>query len=139
MIIDTNTTLKMDRSYTYRLLQCLYEVHRRLGPGLLESIYEEATAKELSLQGFNVRRQVPVPVIYRGEQIQANLRLDLIVDDKVILELKSVTEYKKLFEKQLYTYLRLTGCELGYVVNFNEEYLRDGIYPVHNFTGKNLE
>ena len=126
----------MDRNYTYRLLQCLYEVHKRLGPGLLESIYEEAVAKEMTLQGFEVKRQMPVPVMYRGERLQADLRLDLIVDDKVIFELKSVTEYKKLFEKQLYTYLRLTGCELGYVVNFNEEYLRDGIHPVKNPDGK---
>ena len=129
----------MDRNYTYRLLQCLYEVHKRLGPGLLESIYEEAAVKELTLQGFEVKRQVPVPVMYRGEKLQADLRLDLIVDDKVVLELKSVTEYKKLFEKQLYSYLRLTGCELGFVVNFNEEYLRDGIHPVKNPDGKAME
>ena len=122
----------MDKQYTYKILQCLYEVHNELGPGLLESIYEEAAAKELTTQGFHVERQVPVPVIYKGEQLTNNLRLDLIVDNKIILELKSVTEYRKLFEKQLYTYLRLTGCPLGYVVNFNEESLRDGIYPVRN-------
>ena len=122
----------MDRNYTYRILQCLYEVHNELGPGLLESIYEEAAAKELTEQGFDVRRQVPVPVIYKGETLQNDLRLDLIVDGKIILELKSVSEYRKLFEKQLYTYLRLTGCPLGYVVNFNEESLRDGIHPVLN-------
>ena len=122
----------MDKQYTYKILHCLYEVHNELGPGLLESIYEEAAAKELSTQGFHVERQVPVPVIYKGEQLTNNLRLDLIVDNKIILELKSVTEYRKIFEKQLYTYLRLTGCPLGYVVNFNEESLRDGIYPVRN-------
>ena len=122
----------MDRNYTYRLLKCLYEVHSQLGPGLLESIYEEAAAKELTSQGFTVERQKPVPVIYKGERLQNDLRLDLMVDGKVILELKSVTEYKKLFEKQLYTYLVLTDCELGYVVNFNEEDLRDGIHAVRN-------
>lgn len=122
----------MDRSYTYRLLGCLYEVHSQLGPGLLESIYEEAVAKELTEQGFHVERQMPVPVIYKGERLQNDLRLDLIVDDRVILELKSVTEYRKLFEKQLYTYLVLKNCELGYVVNFNEESLQDGIHAVYN-------
>ena len=118
----------MDRNYTYKILKCLYEVHNQLGPGLLESIYEEAATKELTSQGFHVERQVPVPVFYKGEQLTNNLRLDLIVDDKVMLELKCVAEYRKLFEKQLYTYLVLKNCEIGYVVNFNEEDLRNGIH-----------
>ena len=122
----------MDKQYTYKVLKCLYEVHSDLGPGLLESIYEEAAARELTLQGFKVERQVSVPVLYKGERLKNDLRLDLIVDGKLILELKSVTEYRTLFEKQLYTYLRLMNCEMGYVVNFNEESLRDGIYPVYN-------
>lgn len=128
----------MDRNYTYRLLKCLYEVHSQLGPGLLESIYEEAVAKELTAQGFRVERQVPVPVFYKGERLQNDLRLDLIVDDRIILELKSVTEYRKLFEKQLYTYLVLKNCEMGYVVNFNEESLQDGIHTVYNSRYTNL-
>ena len=122
----------MDRNYTYKSLRCAYNVFDELGPGLLESIYEEALAHELQMNGFSVERQKPVPVIYKGERLQADLRLDLIVDGKVILELKSVTEYRKLFEKQLYTYLVLTDCELGYVINFNEEDLRDGIHAVCN-------
>ena len=122
----------MDRNYTYRILKCLYEVHSELGPGLLESIYEEAVAKELTTQGFHVERQVPVPVLYKGEQLTNSLRLDLIVDDKIILELKSVSDYRKLFEKQLFTYLVLKNCEMGYVVNFNEESLQDGIHAVYN-------
>ena len=122
----------MDRNYTYKILRCAYNVFDELGPGLLESIYEEAAAKELTAQGFTVERQKPVPVIYKGERLQTDLRLDLLVDGRVILELKSVAEYRKLFEKQLYTYLVLTGCELGYVVNFNEESLQDGIHAVYN-------
>jgi len=122
----------MDKSYTYRILQCLYEVHSYLGPGLLESIYEEAAAKELTAQGFHVERQVSVPVNYKGERLSNDLRLDLIVDNKVILELKSVSEYRKLFEKQLFTYLVLKNCEMGYVVNFNETSLQDGIHAVYN-------
>ena len=122
----------MDRDYTYRILGCAYSVHDELGPGLLESIYEEALVCELINSGFNVRREVPVPVIYKGTKLKNDLRLDIIIDDKVILELKSVSEYKKLYEKQLFTYLRLTGLEIGYVVNFNVDHLRDGIYPVYN-------
>ena len=105
----------MDNNYTYRLLGCLYEVHNHLGPGLLESIYEEAVAMELTKNGFHVERQIPVPVIYKGRRLANDLRLDLIVDNKVILEL-----------------LVLKNCELGYVVNFNEENLVDGIHTVYN-------
>ena len=122
----------MDREYTYRVLGCVYEVYKQLGPGLLESIYEQALMKELTSRGFEVRNQVPVPVYYKGEQICNDLRLDLIIDNKIILELKSVVEYKKLFEKQLFTYLRLMNCELGYVINFNSENIKYDIYPVVN-------
>ena len=122
----------MDRSYTYRLLRCAYTVYDELGPGLLESIYEEALVHELQIQGFNVERQVSVPVIYKNKKLSTSLRLDLMVDNQVILELKSVSEYRKIFEKQLYSYLRLTGCELGYVINFNVEDLRNGIHAVVN-------
>ena len=122
----------MDRSYTYKVLGCVYEVHKELGPGLLETIYERAMIKELRSQGFEVRNQVLVPVYYKGEMICPDLRLDLIIDNKLILELKSVVEYRKLFEKQLLTYLRLMNCEMGYVINFNADYIRDEIHPVFN-------
>ena len=122
----------MDRNYTYRILRCAYNVYDELGPGLLESIYEEALCRELMSNGFTVERQKRIPVMYKGELLKDDLRLDLIVDGLVILELKSVYEYHTLFEKQLFTYLRLTGCELGYVINFNVEDLRDGIHTVRN-------
>ena len=122
----------MDRLYTYKILGCVYEVYKQLGPGLLESIYEQAMIRELTMQGFAVKNQVQVPVYYKGELICPDLRLDLIIDDKIILELKSVVEYRKLFEKQLLTYLRLMNCELGYVINFNTEDIKDDIYPVYN-------
>lgn len=122
----------MEREYTYKVLGCVYEVYKELGPGLLESIYEKAMIKELTMQGFEVRNQVPVPVYYKGELIVPDYRLDLIVDNRLILELKSVVEYKKLFEKQLLTYLRLMKCELGYVINFNSENIKNDIYPVVN-------
>jgi GxxExxY protein len=122
----------MDREYTYRVIGCIYEVFNQLGPGLLESIYEAAMVRELKLNGFEVKSQVEVPVYYKGELICPNLRLDIIVDDKLILELKSVIDYRKLFEKQLLTYLKLMNCELGYVINFTTENIRDSIYPVVN-------
>lgn len=122
----------MDRKYTYKILGCVYEVYNELGPGLLESIYEAALIKELRQNGFEVKNQVQVPVHYKGEFICSDLRLDLIIDNRLILELKSVVEYRKLFGKQLLTYLRLTNCEMGYVINFNTDYLRDSIYPVIN-------
>ena len=122
----------MDRAFTYKVLGCVYEVYNQLGPGLLENIYEAAMMKELCLQGFEVRNQVSVPVFYKGELICPNLRLDLIVDNMLILELKSVVDYRKLFEKQLFTYLRLMNCEMGYVINFNTDNIRTSIYPVVN-------
>ncbi len=129
----------MDREYTYRILRCAYNVFDELGPGLLESIYEEALCRELEEAGFDVGRQRPVQVMYKGEPLANDLRLDIIVDEQVILELKSVTEYKKLFEKQLYSYLRLTDCELGYVINFNVEDLREGIHTVRNPYAKSAD
>ena len=122
----------MDRQYTYKVLGCVYEVFKQLGPGLLESIYEQAMIRELTLQGFDVKNQQQVPVYYKGELICPDLRLDLIIDDKLILELKSVVEYRPLFEKQLLTYLRLMNCELGYVINFNTDDIKEDIYPVYN-------
>lgn len=122
----------MDREYTYRVLGCVYEVYKQLGPGLMESIYEAALTKELRMNGFEVSNQVEVPVYYKGEKICHDMRLDLIVDNKIILELKSVVEYRKLFEKQLFTYLKLMNCELGYVINFNSDNIRYDIYPVKN-------
>lgn len=98
----------------------------------MESIYDAALTKELMANGFKVESQVEVPVYYKGEIIASNLRLDLIIDRKIIIEIKSVIEYKKVFEKQLYTYLRLMNCEMGYVVNFNTSYLKGSIRPVRN-------
>jgi len=122
----------MDKNYTYGIIGCVYEVYNHLGPGLLESIYEKAMMLELRSKGYDVQNQVAVPVIYKGEIICPDLRLDLIIDNKLILELKSVVEYRKLFEKQLYTYLRLMNCEMGYVINFNTDNILNDIHPVFN-------
>ena len=122
----------LDKSYTYKLLQCAYTVHSLLGPGLLESVYEKALVYELQLQGFEVKQQVPVKIRYRDVELDADLRLDVIVDDCVIIELKSVSEILPVHKKQLLTYMRLTEIHLGYVINFNTALLRDGIERLVN-------
>ena len=124
----------IDKEYTHRLLGCAYKVHTALGPGLLESVYEAALIYELRSQGFEVKNQVPVKVKYEEVELDMDLRLDIMVDDSVIIELKSVTEILPVHSKQLLTYMRLTNCKLGYVINFNVESLRDGIERmVNNF------
>ena len=122
----------LDRDYTHKLLGCAYAVHSALGPGLLESVYEKALCYELQSQGFEVRNQVPVKVKYRDIYLDLNLQLDIIVDNSVILELKSVAELLPIHKKQLLTYLRLTGTKLGYIINFNEYSLKDGIERIVN-------
>ena len=121
-----------NKEYTHKLLGCAYRVHTELGPGLLESVYEAALVYELELQGFEVRHQVPVKVNYRGMELDMDLRLDVIVDNSVILELKSVAEIQPVHQKQLLTYMRLTEISLGYLINFNVEYLKDGIERLVN-------
>ena len=122
----------VDKGYTQKLLGCAYAVHSVLGPGLLESIYEAALKYELESQGFTVKQQVPVKVNYKDVELDLSLRLDLLVDDCVILELKSITEVQPVHIKQLLTYMRLTNIKLGYIINFNEYSLRDGIERVVN-------
>ena len=122
----------LDSEYTHKLLGCAYAVHSALGPGLLESVYEAALIYELKSQGFEVQNQVPVKVKYNSIILDIDLRLDIIVDNRVILELKSVTELLPIHKKQLLTYMRLTNIKLGYVINFNEYSLKDGIERVVN-------
>ncbi len=109
------------------------EVHRTLGgPGLLESVYEEAMAYELSERGLTVERQKRVPIEYKGHPLSTSLRLDLLVDGAVIVECKATTDYNPVFEAQILTYLRLTGLRLGLVVNFGERWVKDGVHRVVN-------
>jgi len=115
------------------IVRCALEVHRTLGgPGLLESVYEEALAWELSQTGLDIQRQVNLPIPYKGQTLASPLRIDLIVGRKVIIECKATSKYNDLFEAQLLTYLRLTGLKLGLVVNFGERLLKDGIHRVVN-------
>ncbi len=102
-------------------------VHRALGPGLLESVYETVLAHELEKRGLEVKRQVIVPIAYEGITFDEGFRADIIVNDKVVLELKSVERITPAHKKQIQTYLRLTGCKLGYLLNFGEALMKDGI------------
>ena len=102
---------------TYQIRGAIYDVYKALGPGLLESVYEEALVFELEQRGLKVVRQMQVPIIYKGNVLKTELRLDLLVEDQVIVELKSVEEMKKVFAKQLLTYLRLLDKRVGLLVN----------------------
>lgn len=109
------------------IVDCSIRVHRELGPGLLESIYEVCLMKELINKGLSVRRQVSVPVIYRGEKIDLDFKIDLLVEDEVIVELKAVDKILPVHEAQLLTYLKLSEKKLGLLVNFNVSLLKEGI------------
>ena len=102
-------------------------VHRALGPGLMELVYEVVLAHELEQRGLDVQRQVPVAIEYAGVQFQEGFRADLIVEDKVIVELKSVAKVSGAHKKQIQTYLKLTGRKLGFLLNFGEELMKQGI------------
>ena len=102
-------------------------VHRALGPGLLETVYEVVLAHELRKRGLQVEQQVPVPIEYEGTKFEEGFRADLVVEGKVILELKSVEHTTAAHKKQIQTYLRLTGCKLGFLLNFGEALMKDGI------------
>ena len=114
------------------ILNAAIHVHRSLGPGLLESVYETILAHELGKRGLAVRRQVAIPISYDGITFDEGFRADLIVADRVILELKSVSQLTPAHRKQIQTYLRLSGLKLGYLLNFGEALLRDGIVRAVN-------
>jgi len=115
------------------ILNASIEVLRTLGgPGLLESVYEEALGWELNQAGLAVRRQVDVPIKYKGQVLTTPLRLDLLVADLVIVECKATSRYHEVFEAQVLTYLRLMQLKLGLVINFGETYVKDGFHRVVN-------
>jgi GxxExxY protein len=115
-----------------RIIGAGIEVHRHLGPGLLESIYEEALCCEMGLRQVGFQRQKAVPIIYKGIRLSVPLRLDLIVEEKVIVDLKAKEELSATDRPQLLTYLRLTGLRLGLILNFHTEKLKDGILRIVN-------
>jgi GxxExxY protein len=109
------------------IVDCAVQLHRELGPGLLESVYEATLARQLEKRGLQVQRQVGVAIEYQGERFEEGFRADLIVGGKVIVELKSVEKVSPSHKKQLLTYLRLTGMKLGYLLNFGEAMMKEGI------------
>ena len=118
---------------TSGVIKAAIDVHNELGPGLLESVYQSCMLIALADQGLKVRSEVPVPVFFQGRQIrQDGLRLDLLVEDRVVVELKSVDRVQDIHKKQLLTYLRLAEKPLGLLINFNEVRLKDGITRIAN-------
>ena len=115
---------------TEKVIGCAIEVHKAVGPGLLESAYEVCLAKEFRLKGLSYASQVPVPVSYKGENLECGYRLDFVVEDEVIVELKSVERVLPVHKAQLITYLNLTGLPQGLLFNFNVALLTAGIVSV---------
>ena len=109
------------------VLDSAFKVHTALGPGLLESVYETTTAYEIRKVGLNVETQVSLPILYDGQELSSGLRLDMLVEKCVIVEIKSVETMHPVFEAQIMTYLRLSGVRLGFLINFNVKRLKDGI------------
>ena len=115
------------------IIKAAINVHKELGPGLLESVYQSCMVIELNDMGVNVKSEVALPISYRGQQIhQEGFRIDLLVEDTIVVELKSVGEVKGIHKKQLLTYLRLSNKSLGLLINFNEILLKDGISRIIN-------
>ena len=109
------------------VLDAAFKVHTTFGPGLLESVYETTMAYEVRKSGLNVATQVSLPIIYDGQQLESGLRLDMLVERCVIVELKSVETMNPVYEAQIMTYLRLSAVRLGFLINFNVKHLKDGI------------
>jgi GxxExxY protein len=119
-----------DLSYTVR--GAMFEVYKTLGPGLLESVYESALLHELQLRNLKVRRQVVLPLLYKNIQLESSLKIDLIIEEQIIIEIKSIEELNGVHYKQILTYLRLSGLKLGLLVNFNSADLNQSIHRVVN-------
>ena len=115
-----------ENAVTERIIKCAIAVHRELGPGLLENVYEEAMDIECNAEGLFVSRQFKVPVVYRGQTI-GEYKPDMLINDLVIVEIKSVERYDPVFEAQVLTYLKITGKRVGLLINFNSRLVKDGL------------
>ena len=112
---------------TREIIAAAMEVHSHLGPGMLESAYEECLSFELENRGIKINRQAPIPVVYKDIKLECGYRADIIVDGKVILELKSVEAINEVHEAQVLTYLKFSKCKVGLLINFNVKSLRNGV------------
>ena len=117
---------------TYKIIGCVYEVYNNLGPGLLESVYEEALVHEFKLRGINFKQQATLPIVYKDTKLNNPLRIDIFVEDSVIVELKSVETLKAIHYKQVQTYLKLSGCKIGLLINFNTDNIKNDIHRIAN-------
>jgi GxxExxY protein len=109
------------------ILDSAFQVHTALGPGLLESVYESCLSHELNIRGISTKSQVMLPVVYKGIKVDSGYRLDLLVDDCIVVEIKAAENISEVFKAQLLTYLKLSSLRLGLLINFNVVHLRDGI------------
>ncbi len=121
---------------TAAIIGAAIEVHRMLGPGLFEAVYEECLAWELENRSIPIRRQVPVPVTYKGVKFEASYRVDLLVDERVVVEVKAVDRTAAVHDTQVLTYLRMLDAEVGLLLNFNTSVLKDGIKRFVNSAGR---
>lgn len=117
-----------ENDISYMIRGAIFNIYNNLGPGLLESVYSAALVYELNKSGLAVRKEVPVPVYYEGERLELGFRLDLLVEKKVIFEIKSVERLARVHHKQVLTYLKITNLKLAILVNFNVENIQSGIY-----------
>ena len=125
-------TERQENEISGKIIGAAIEVHRKLGPGLLESAYEECLCCEMALRGIKFERQVPLPLNYKGVDLDCGYRLDLLVEDKVIVELKSVETLEPIHEAQMLTYLKFRNAWLGLIINFNVIMLKDGVRRMVN-------
>lgn len=123
-------TIMPGSALTNRVIGCAIEVHRTLGPGLLESVYETCLCEELAAAGLAFARQRSLPVVYKGQTLDGHYQMDIVVEDALVLEIKAVHQVLPIHEAQLQTYLRLSGLFLGLVMNFNAARVKDGIRRV---------
>jgi GxxExxY protein len=117
-----------ENDISYKIRGCIFTVFNTLGPGLFETAYQKALSYELQKQGLRTKEQVAVPIIYDGQQLDAGFMIDILVEDKVMIEIKSIAELADVHHKQVITYLKLTGLKLGLLINFNMARIEDGIF-----------
>jgi GxxExxY protein len=130
-----------DSELTHVIIGAAIEIHRSLGPGLLEAVYEECLARELALRNVAFERQKPVPLVYKDLKLECGYRLDFLVDGRIVVEIKSIEAIAPIHESVMLTYLRLSGSHLGLLINFNVPILKDGIrrYVWHYQENDNAE
>ncbi len=117
-----------ENEISYKIRGAIFNVFNSFGPGLLESVYVAALASELRSEGLSVQKEVPVPVVYKNEKLEIGFRIDLLIHEKVLIEVKSIEAIAPVHHKQVLTYLKLTGIKLGILVNFNVDNINSGIY-----------